>query len=119
MARSVTANGVRKLGAGDLTELVTIETETRTGDGYEGATQAWTTVATVWALVEPLFVGEREQLGAVRNATQYRITVYARDDVVETMRIRWRDTTHAIRGIRRGSTSELFMDMITETGLGD
>lgn len=119
MARSVTSNAARKLGAGDLVERITLEAETRTGDGYEGATQAWAEVATVWAAVEPLFVGEREQLGAVRNVTQYRITLYARDDIAETMRVRWRGATHNIKGIRRGPRSELFMDLITETGLGD
>ena len=109
----------RRITAGDLTAKVSFEAETRTADGYAGATQAWAHVFYAWAAVEPLFVGEREQQGAVRNVTQYRFTVYRTAAVTEQMRIVFDGRTHNIRGIRRGAPRELFMDIITETGLGD
>lgn len=109
----------RRITPGDLTALIDFERETRTADGYAGATNAWTFALDAWAAVEPLFVGEREQQGSVRNVVQYRFVVYASDEISEQMRIVHEAKTYNIRGIRRGGPSELFMDVIAETGLGD
>lgn len=111
--------GNRRVTPGDLTALITFEAETRTPDGYAGGTQAWAEVRQAWAFAEPLFVGEREQIGAVRNVVQYRFTIYRQDGLTEQMRIRWNGATHTIKGFRTGGPTELFMEVITETGLGD
>ncbi len=104
---------------GQLDTLVTIEREVRTADGYAGATREWEVVEQAWAAVSPLFVGEREQLGAVRNVTQHRMFVYRTDTVDERMRIVVDSVVHQIKGIKRGGPSEIFMELITETGLED
>jgi SPP1 family predicted phage head-tail adaptor len=117
--KSVIQAANRRTTPGDLTEFISIEAETRTADGYAGATYTWAKVMDAWASVEPLFVGEREQQGAIRNVTQYRFVVYRTSDITEQMRIVFDGATHAIKGIRRGGANELFMDIITETGLGD
>lgn len=117
--KSLTQSSVRTVTSGDLTERITFESEARGADGYGGFTSGWSQVAEAWALVEPLFVGERDQQGASRNVTQYRFTLYRRDDITEQMRIAWNGRTHNIRGIRIGGAREMFMDIITETGAGD
>jgi head-tail adaptor len=109
----------RRVTPGDLTELVSIEAETRTADGYAGATRVWSEVGQAWAKVEPLFVGEREQIGALRNVVQYRFTVYRTAAIDERMRLVWAGQVHAVKGVRLGPRHELFMEVITETGLGD
>lgn len=117
--KSLTQSNVRVVTAGDLTERITFEAESRDGDGYGGYTNGWAQVAEAWAMVEPLFVSERDQQGAQRNVTQYRFTLYRRADLNEQMRIVWGGRTHNIRGIRIGGARELFMDIIAETGAGD
>ena len=117
--KSLTQSEARRIAPGDLTEMIAFETETRTPDGYGGFTHAWSETAQAYALAEPLYVGERDGQGAQRNVTQYRFTVYRRDDITEQMRVVWGGRPHNIRGIRIGGQRELFMDIITETGLGD
>jgi len=109
----------RRVTPGDLTALVVFEAETRTDDAHGGATQSWGEAFRAYASIEPLFVGEREHLGAIRNVVQYRFTIYRTSAIDEQMRIRFDGRTHNIKGLRLGGPQELFMDVITETGLGD
>jgi SPP1 family predicted phage head-tail adaptor len=117
--KSLTRPGPRRISAGDLTERIVIEAETRTDDGYAGATRSWTERATVYAKAEPLVVAEREHAGALRNVTEYRFTVHASVAVAETDRIVWQGRTYAVRGIRREASTSLFKEIIAESGLGD
>lgn len=117
--RSLMQSAGRRIAPGDLTARISFEVETRTGDGYGGATRSWGQAFEAWAAVEPLFVGEREEIGALRNVVQYRFTIYRTSAVTEQMRIRYAGQTHAIKGFRLSGPSELFMQIITETGLGD
>lgn len=119
MKRPMTQGEVRRITPGDLTEIITFQSEMRTGDGYGGFTNAWVDVGQEYSSVEALFVGERDSRGAQRNVTQYRFTIYASDAYDEQMRIVWGGKTHNIRGIRKGEARMLFMDIITETGAGD
>jgi SPP1 family predicted phage head-tail adaptor len=117
--RSLSRPGPRRICAGDLTERIVIETETRTADGYAGATRAWTATATVYAKAEPLVVGEREAAGALRNVTEYRFTVYASVAIGESDRIVWNGRTFAVRGIRTEARTSQWKEIIAESGLGD
>lgn len=108
----------RRVGPGDLTEVLTIEEETRTSDGHRGFTKSWATFATVKATASPLFVDEREHQGALRNVTRYRFTIWRNDAITERMRIVWDDRTYNILGFRKSGKREAFMDIIAESGLG-
>ena len=119
MTRSLAQAGTRRVVAGDLTTPISFERLLSAPDSYGGTTKTWQHAFDAWSFPEPLFVGEREQLGAMRNVTTYRFTVYADSHVNEQMRITWDGVAYAIKGIRRGGSSELFMDIIAETGLGD
>lgn len=117
--RSLTRPGPRRISAGDLTERIVIEAETRTDDGYAGATRTWAATATVYAKAEPLVVAERETAGALRNVTEYRFTVHASVAISETDRIVWNGRTFAVSGIRTEARTSLFKEIIAESGLGD
>lgn len=74
--------------AGKLRHRVTIELLAETQDGTTGAiSQAWSTVATVWAAIEPL--SGREFLAAQANQAEVvaRILIRYRDDVTAKMRV--------------------------------
>lgn len=117
--RSIAQPRARRVSAGDLTELISFEVESRVDDGHGGKLRSWGHAFEAYAAVEPIYVGEREDIGAVRNVVQYRFTIYRTDAVTEQMRIRFDGTTHAIKGFRREGVQKMFMEIITETGLGD
>lgn len=84
-----------------LRERVTIQQRSVADDGYGGQTQSWTTLATVFAQIEPLYnvFGERS-VGDERTASaSYRVTIRQRSDLDASMRILWKTHTLAIHSI--------------------
>ena len=84
-----------------LNQRVRIEKPATTSDGYGGAVAGWVEVATVFAAVEPLYVGQGERVEAARRAGSagYRIRIRPRADVTAAMRIIWKTHTLAIHSI--------------------
>lgn len=117
--RSLARSAPRVTAPGDLTEKIAFQAETRTPDGMGGFTSGWATSFEDWAEAAPLYVSESDRQGAQRNVTQYRFTLYRRNDVTEQMRILWEGVSYNIRGIRREGAQRLFMEIIAETGGGD
>lgn len=75
--------------AGLLRERVTIQSKTSVSDGEGGRTPTWSTLATVWAQVEPLRMGERLQANALGSALTWRVVMRYRADVTPQMRLQW------------------------------
>ena len=82
-------------------ERVRIETLATSDDGYGGKTATWTELATVFAQVEPLYVGQSERSAADQRAAYagYRVRVRMRTDVAASMRIIWKTHTLTIHSI--------------------
>lgn len=74
---------------GELRERVTIQTPTATTDAYLGQSQAWATLATVWAKVAPAKPSERIEAHAVGSFGAYDIEIQYRTDVTPTQRLSW------------------------------
>lgn len=87
--------------ASQLTERVRIEQQTGSDDGYGGKTLSWTELATVFAEVTPLYIGQTERaVGEQRRAyAGYRVRMRARSDVTAAMRLVWKTHTLAIHSI--------------------
>lgn len=84
-----------------LRERVRIEYLASTDDGYGGQTSTWTELATVFAQVEPLYVGQGERSVADQRSAYagYRVRVRMRGDVDAAMRLVWKThilTIHSI-----------------------
>ena len=79
-----------------LRERVRIEQPTASDDGYGGQSLSWTTLATVFAQVEPIYVGQSERVNADQRTAYagYRVRVRMRTDVAAAMRIIWK--THVL-----------------------
>lgn len=75
--------------AGQLRERVTIQSKTTVADGEGGRTPTWSTLATVWAQVEALRMGERLQATALGSALVWRVVMRYRADVTPQMRLQW------------------------------
>lgn len=109
------------IGAGDLTEIITIEREVRTPDGGGGATLAWTTVATLRAAATWIRGGEAERQGALREIAVYRfsvLTAAATAAAIDTAdRLVWNGEPYNIRERPRRQARQPITDIIAETGV--
>lgn len=84
-----------------LRERVRIEQPSTASDGYGGVVSGWVAVATVFAAVEPLFIGQNETQEAARRSGSagYRIRIRARGDITAAMRVIWKSRVLVIHSI--------------------
>ncbi|MDD3371564.1 MAG: phage head closure protein [Alphaproteobacteria bacterium] len=73
---------------GKLRKRIAVQAEQRTDDGAGGYALAWTTLATVWANVEPLRGNENYTHGRLEGRVTHRITLRWRDDLPVTTDMR-------------------------------
>lgn len=78
------------IDSGRLNKRVTIEAESRTGNGQGGYTTSWAPIAgtpTVWAEIIGLSGDEALSAGVSRNVQQWRVTIRRRDDITTKHRL--------------------------------
>lgn len=73
--------------AGRLNRQIRFEQATRARDSYGGYTEAWSTVATVWAAIEPLNGREYFEARTVNTETTVRFRIRYRSGLDSEMRI--------------------------------
>jgi SPP1 family predicted phage head-tail adaptor len=80
---------------------VRIETPVAIDDGYGGKAISWNPLATVFAQIEPIFVGQTERAVADQRSANagYRVRIRFRQDVEASMRIIWKSHTLAIHSL--------------------
>lgn len=87
--------------AGTLRHRVTIQETTETRDGAGGVINTWSTVATVWAAVEPLrgreFIEARATQAQVD--TRIRIRYQASLSLTPKMRVTWGSRVYDIQAV--------------------
>jgi head-tail adaptor len=112
------------MAAGDYDSPIIFEAPSSTPDGYGGTVLTWSQVGNrTFASIQPVIGagGEREAEGALRATSTYAIKLWRREDITESMRIKWQQKTVTqilnIRNIRRGSPRELTMTIIAEVGV--
>jgi SPP1 family predicted phage head-tail adaptor len=84
-----------------LRERVRIERLVATDDGYGGQTLNWSELATVFAQVEPIYVGQTERAVADQRTANagYRVRVRIRGDVEASMRVIWKNHVLVIHSL--------------------
>jgi SPP1 family predicted phage head-tail adaptor len=81
---------------GWLRHRVVIEVAEAASDGAGGETLAWETLATVWALIEPVSAAERVVAERLTGVVTHRITMRFRDDVTGGMRVLFRGKRYRV-----------------------
>lgn len=101
---------------GELDQRITIKRKALARDGAGGATQSWTTLVTLWALVRPMSGGERN--AAMRNEARadYLVVIRWRDDLRAGDRIEWRGRYMNIRFLKNRGPREQFLEIEAEMG---
>lgn len=75
--------------AGLLTERIRIDTPTTTQNAYGESTTTWSTLATVWASVDPLTGSEGLRAKAVYAECSHKIVIRWLDGVTQQCRVYW------------------------------
>lgn len=84
-----------------LRERVRIEQLVMTDDGCGGQTHNWSELATAFAQVEPIYVGQTERAVADQRSANagYRVRIRLRSDVEASMRVIWKNHVLAIHSL--------------------
>lgn len=77
------------MNAGRLRHRVTVQTPTRSANATGERTLTWSTVATVWAGVEPRRSVERDEASQQIAPTTYDIEMRYRSDITPACRLQW------------------------------
>ena len=84
---------------GTLRHRVTLEEKTVTRDGYGGEVVTWSTVATVWAAVEPLQGREFLDGRRLEAEVNTRIRMRYRSGILPGMRVTWGDHVYDVEAV--------------------
>ena len=102
----------------DLSERITIQSNTVSTDNQGGRSSSWGTLATVWAQVRAHTTRESIQARAITSETGYVVIIRYRSDVNPKDRITWTPSwssgtsaktleIHGVRPMRRQQVLEL------------
>ena len=101
---------------GELTEQVTLRSQTPTDDGAGGQTVAWADYATVFARIRPLSGNERQAAQRTAAAGMFLVVIRNRDDVKENHVVRWGARDLNVRFVRARGPRDLFLEIECELG---
>lgn len=107
------------MGAGALSERITLQRLVRTPDGAGGTVTEWQDFERnprPWAEVRAKSGREAVVEGRIAATFVVLFTIYNRSDVNETDRIVWNGVVYNIRGIRRESGRALYLVIEAERG---
>ena len=85
--------------AGDLRNRVVIQNRTATQDTYGGEVPTWSTVATVWAAVEPMTGREFLEGRTLEATVDTRIRIRYRSGLAPDMRVTWDGHTYDVLAV--------------------
>jgi len=105
------------INAGALRHRVSLQQSTLTADGGGGATLAWTTVATVWAAIQPLKGRERQRAEQIESPLTHRVTIRHRDGVTAAMRVLFGARVFNIRAVINPDERDRRLDLLCEEGV--
>ncbi len=105
---------------GELDQRLRIESQNNAADGQGGFTKGWSTVATVWAEVEPITGREGVEADRLEFALRYRITIRTGQTFDTSARLVWTSNGNKVLNIREihdAGGRQNFVMIIAESGV--
>lgn len=102
---------------GQLRHQVVIQQASRSSDGQGGGTMSWTTLATVWARIEPVAGREVVAQQGLQSQITHRVVMRFRSDVTTKMRLSHDGRLMNIRSIRNLEERKRWMELSVEEGV--
>ena len=97
-----------------LNQRCTIEQPVRTPDGAGGATQSWSTLAVVWARLEPLTATDRVAAVALQSTARHKLTLRRLASAAAGMRAAIGSRFFAIKGVLDEGPRATLMTLLVE-----
>lgn len=102
---------------------IIIESFTPTSDDYGGRSVAWSTLLTVWAIVEPLSGREVFEFERLQSQVNYKFTIRFESTLTDTQtvgkyRINYDSRVFDIKYIRNIIEADKFMELFAQEGTG-
>ena len=97
-----------------LNRRVTLEAQALAPDGGGGFTASWSTLATVWAAIEPISGADVFGPDASEARVKYRIIIRRRTDVIAGMRVNANGTVFTIHSVMDDGPQAQFLTLTTE-----
>jgi head-tail adaptor len=108
-------------GAGDKSELITVERVALSADGGGGGARTWSTLGQLWAEVTWIGGDESSRQGALRTKSKYRFTVWSAAatelGLTADDRLVWGGETYNIRERPRALQTQPETEIIAESGV--
>jgi len=102
---------------GNMRHVLSLQQETRTPDTAGGAALGWTTVATLWASVEPLRGTEDTLAEKLTGVITHKILVRDEATITAAMRFLWGSRIFNIRSIKNIEECGRFLEILAEEGV--
>ena len=102
---------------GELDQLVTVEREQLTPDGYGGNSLEWVALGQIWAHTRPLNGRENVDYDRVNAEARYLFVVRYPVDIKESDRILWDGEPFNIRVLKKPKTRDLYLQIEAERGV--
>ena len=103
------------LSIGELDRRISIESPTLTTNNYGESTEVWAEAYEVWAKVDWIRTGDKEQSQEITNVTD--VVFYIRNlgvTILSTYRISWDSKYYYIQGIKEIDGREAFLELPTK-----
>ena len=84
---------------GDLRERVQVQRVTNTRDSMGGIIESWSTIATLYAMVEPMRAGEQFRRQQIQADADWKVSIRYRGDIHPADRLVWRTRTMQVVGM--------------------
>jgi len=84
---------------GWLRHRVSVEQQAATPDGAGGEDVTWSTLADLWARIEPVAADEKPVAGHEAGVVTHRVTLRWRDDITGAMRLTYHERTFRILAV--------------------
>lgn len=102
---------------GPLRQRLYLQQESLGADTGGGGALSWTTIATLWAAVEPFSGKEALQAGRISGSITHRIRLRYDSSVTTAMRFLWGSRVFNIRDIRNINERNRVMEILAEEGV--
>lgn len=103
---------------GALNKRIALQAETRTPDGAGGYALTWTTVASLWANIQPVFGRETSAADRQESRVTHKITLRWQSAVTPTasMRVLYKTRAFNIRAVLNANEADRWMILLAEEG---
>lgn len=114
----MTRNKSTRIDIAELRHRIVFERVAKVTDGMGGWTTVWSTVATVWAKVEPVSASERIYSQRIETQRSHKVVIRYRNDITTDMRFTYSGRTFQVKGVSIPDERKVYLFIDAEENQG-